>query len=523
MNSRCFENNHMTCRQFGLWNRVRTLQRKWGFLFFDGDDIAAGFQSTSRDVIFNECKALLGSGWFELMEPRQRKNDGTWSARKIKAVSHEEWVVKHPNKCLQPISSCTGTTGESSIQSLPYNWTEGDAASCTGTIDQLYRDDQPVVQGQPASCTGAIDQSLPYNKGLFNTDSFSTGLFKPDLSKPDFEGSGFFPVVESEPESEPEPDTTTQNGEVSRTLIPDMQKQSSGMVDWSERVPSGKLTMFAGHPDIGKSTLTALIAARLSTGWWTGVQGEPHDTLFISSEDSLAETVVPRLIAAGADRGRVIPWEDRFLLTADISKLNAMLQENPSIELVVIDPLMNHIGSGKAERLLPKLKAVAKDRDVAIVLVTHLDKQVRNRFGDRAASAMGYTTDVESIYELREKDGRRRMQSLVEDFSLNYTIESCDVGLPDPVGRIDFGEVPPVLETAKAFATPPEASPEAMPSRWGRCSDMKVTQPPPKDGLVAYMVMGVGWVHATSYKDAEQRVRPQYEAYLNSKCVKAAV
>jgi hypothetical protein len=87
----CFAHQHMTMRQYGLWTRIRELQHKRSFVFFDADFLSENFQSTSRDVIYSDCQQLLASGWFELTEPRKRKRDGTWESRKIVALSHKEW------------------------------------------------------------------------------------------------------------------------------------------------------------------------------------------------------------------------------------------------------------------------------------------------------------------------------------------------------------------------------------------------------------------------------------------------
>ena len=92
----CFPRNHMTMRQYGLWTTVRERQHKLGYVFFDGDDLSNCFQSTSRDVIYGDCNALIESGFFVLISPRKRKKDGTWEARRIKALSHKEWCAKHP-------------------------------------------------------------------------------------------------------------------------------------------------------------------------------------------------------------------------------------------------------------------------------------------------------------------------------------------------------------------------------------------------------------------------------------------
>src|SRR5258708_189542 len=113
-NKHCFTRNHMTLRQFGLWNYVWDVQRKHGFIYFDGDTVSDGFQGTKRDVIFRECKVLLETGFFELIEDGGRKSDGTYKPRKIKALSHKEWVSEHTNECL---SSRTSATGGKVIQS----------------------------------------------------------------------------------------------------------------------------------------------------------------------------------------------------------------------------------------------------------------------------------------------------------------------------------------------------------------------------------------------------------------------
>ncbi len=117
-NKHCFARNHMTCRQFGLWNVVREVQSKWGFIYFDGDDLAHSFKDTSRDAIFDDCKSLLKSNWFELLEPRQRKKDGTWQSRKIRALSHKEWSEKTGAKCFNAgVDQSPIATGKAAIQS----------------------------------------------------------------------------------------------------------------------------------------------------------------------------------------------------------------------------------------------------------------------------------------------------------------------------------------------------------------------------------------------------------------------
>ncbi len=76
---------------------------------------------------------------------------------------------------------------------------------------------------------------------------------------------------------------------------------------WPGRLPLGKLVVLDGDPGVGKSTLALDIAARLSTGrgWPDGGTCPPGGVLILSAEDGLADTIRPRLDAAGGDPTRV--------------------------------------------------------------------------------------------------------------------------------------------------------------------------------------------------------------------------
>jgi hypothetical protein len=70
---------------------------------------------------------------------------------------------------------------------------------------------------------------------------------------------------------------------------------------WPNRVPFGKLTMFAGHPGVGKGMATMYIAACASTGKdWQDYKNinTPMKVAIVSSEDAAKDTLVPRLMAA---------------------------------------------------------------------------------------------------------------------------------------------------------------------------------------------------------------------------------
>jgi putative DNA primase/helicase len=77
---------------------------------------------------------------------------------------------------------------------------------------------------------------------------------------------------------------------------------------WPGRIAIGKLTLIAGEAGLGKSQLSiAMVAAVTTGGEWPCREGRaPQGTVIIlSAEDGAADTVVPRLMAAGADRERI--------------------------------------------------------------------------------------------------------------------------------------------------------------------------------------------------------------------------
>jgi hypothetical protein len=78
---------------------------------------------------------------------------------------------------------------------------------------------------------------------------------------------------------------------------------------WPRRVPLGKLTIFAGPGGLGKTFVCTDMIARVTQGdAWPDSPGAPNpvgSSLFVTTEDDPADTIVPRLIAAGADLNRV--------------------------------------------------------------------------------------------------------------------------------------------------------------------------------------------------------------------------
>jgi len=160
---------------------------------------------------------------------------------------------------------------------------------------------------------------------------------------------------------------------------------------WGRRIPFGKLTLLEGDPGLGKSTLALDVAARLSVGArmpFIDERCEAADTLILTAEDGLGDTVRPRLEAAGANLTRIHALQsvlngeemDPPTLPGDIAVLEEAITRH-SARLVIIDPLMAYL-DGKVDsyrdqdvrRVLSRLSDVAERTGAAIVVIRHLNK-----------------------------------------------------------------------------------------------------------------------------------------------------
>jgi hypothetical protein len=169
--------------------------------------------------------------------------------------------------------------------------------------------------------------------------------------------------------------------------------------EWEKWIPRGTVTLLDGDPGLGKSTLTLDLAARRSRGWPMpplagGVQvSEPGDVLLLSAEDDVARTILPRLVAAGADLDRVHSLDairvcesdadgQPVVLPLDVAPIEKVITEN-KVKLAIVDPFMAFLDGGldsnkdsDVRRCLHKLKLLAEKHGIALILVRHLNKMV---------------------------------------------------------------------------------------------------------------------------------------------------
>lgn len=165
---------------------------------------------------------------------------------------------------------------------------------------------------------------------------------------------------------------------------------------WPDRIPKGKLVMFYGNPDVGKTSIACDLIAHYTTGteYPDGSQAvDTGEVLFLGSEDDPADTLKPRLIAAGANIDRVHyvkgvrltkgakRVERALALDSDLSLIEADLSGNPKIGLVVIDPITSYLGKADINKeqslrdTLNPIKELAEKTGVTFICLGHFSKR----------------------------------------------------------------------------------------------------------------------------------------------------
>jgi len=229
---------------------------------------------------------------------------------------------------------------------------------------------------------------------------------------------------------------------------------------WPGRVPLGKLTVLDGDPGLGKSTVVLDLAARVSRG-----APLPDDSLgdlrgaasvvLLCDEDGIADTVRPRLEAAGADLTRVVavtavpgprglrPPRLPFDSLAIIRIVNAH-----AARLLVVDPLMAYLDAAvtayrdqTVRAALAPLTLLADRAGVAVVVVRHLTKTGAASSLYRGGGSIGIIAAARSgllvALDPHDPTGQRRVLATTKGNlaqpapALIYTLEASPT-LPAP-------------------------------------------------------------------------------------------
>jgi putative DNA primase/helicase len=234
---------------------------------------------------------------------------------------------------------------------------------------------------------------------------------------------------------------------------------------WPNRFARGKLGLLAGMPERGKGLILSDIFARISRGMpfpCNEGKAEIGDVLLLQQEDDPADTVVPRLIAAGADLTRIrilnmIKKVDgsgkrTFNIAADLPMLRPILERANDPQLLAIDPITAYVGKINAaagvevrSALMPLIDLL-REFHVAGIGVMHLNKKtdVDNAVARISDSLAFVAVSRQAFVVTDDPENERRLfvkakNNLAPDVkALSYRVETRRAGQDHRDGRDIF-------------------------------------------------------------------------------------
>ncbi|WAR44605.1 AAA family ATPase [Methylomonas rapida] len=180
-------------------------------------------------------------------------------------------------------------------------------------------------------------------------------------------------------------------------------------------LPQGELTILAGAPNTGKTAFACTLAAGITNG--NGYQLHPDfkangfgHVIIVNNEDSVSNTLLPRLITAGANLDRVHIIDTKrstnnetpfsFNNDRDINRLLGLNEKlNHNIGLIIIDPIYltvdgDHGNNSKARQAFERLAQLAKQLQCAILGIAHT---VRNPSGKEPLARVAGTPALREV------------------------------------------------------------------------------------------------------------------------------
>jgi hypothetical protein len=227
---------------------------------------------------------------------------------------------------------------------------------------------------------------------------------------------------------------------------------------WRDWIPRCEITMLDGDPGMGKSAITIDLAARVTQGWTmpdgSESQASASGAVIVSTEDTAATTIVPRLRAAGADLRRVrivteivdaqgIPGEP------ELAKHECQIESaiaDVSASLLIVDPLvasldvrMDAYKDQEVRKNLAVVKRLAVRTGIAVLGLRHFSKSGGPSPIYRGQGSIAFTGAARSVLQVgRDPDDQSQRILAVAKSNLAVLPPSrrYQLGPPNDVVRV---------------------------------------------------------------------------------------
>ena len=235
---------------------------------------------------------------------------------------------------------------------------------------------------------------------------------------------------------------------------------------WNGWLARGKLHLLAGAPGTGKTTLAISFAATISAGmrWPDGSKSEAGNVLIWSGEDGISDTLVPRLLVAGADLRRVHFVDGSndgegscpFDPATDMPALAIAARQLPDLRMIILDPVVAAVAGNshkntETRRGLQPVVDLAEQLDAGLIGITHLSKGTHGREPlERVAGSIAFGAVARVVMatvkaaDLEEPRRLVRAKSNIgaDSGGFEYRLFAAPVPEHDfSAQRVDWGEV----------------------------------------------------------------------------------
>jgi putative DNA primase/helicase len=253
---------------------------------------------------------------------------------------------------------------------------------------------------------------------------------------------------------------------------------------WPGYLARGKFTLLAGQGGTGKTTLAGQFAANLTSGsqFPDGAWCAPGNILIWSGEDDPADTLLPRLIAAGAERsrcffvkasrieGETVPFDP----SRDLLSLLSAIDDIGGVDLLIVDPVVSAVTGDshkntEVRRALQPLVDLAAATRAAVLGISHFSKggqgldPTQRVIGSVAFAAVARVVLVAAKIKGEEGEDKRilaRSKSNIgpDDGGFEYTLEQIEALPGIEASRVVWGAA--VEGTARELLTDPATDDE---------------------------------------------------------------